>query len=63
LRVIFSERLKQILSDPKAAEQLDEFIECFHLGKPSNIVITLEDASGKAVRYVPKIVPKYGPPR
>lgn len=63
MRVVFSQRLKEVLSDPKAAEQLDEFLESVHLGKPSNITITLKDASGKPVHYVPRVIPMYGPPR
>ena len=61
MRVVFSERLKQVLSDPKAAEQLDEFIAATWLGEPSDITITVKDANGQTVHYVPKIVPMYGP--
>jgi len=61
MRVVFSERLKQVLSDPKAAEQLREFVASMWLGEPSDITITLKDANGKTVHYVPTIVPMYGP--
>jgi hypothetical protein len=57
MKVVFSERIKHVLSDPKAAEQLVEFMEAVHLGKPHNIEITVKDSIGKTVRYVPRIVP------
>lgn len=61
MRVVFSQRLRDVLSDPKAAEQLDEFLDSAWLGKPSNITITVRDSSGKTVHYVPKFVPICGP--
>ena len=61
MRVVFSERLRDILNDPKAAEQLDEFLASASPGEPGNMEITVKDSSGKTVRYVPRLVSIFGP--
>ena len=57
MRAVFSQRLRDILNDPTAVQQLEDFMDSVCLGKPSNIEITLKDSSGKTIRYVPRIVP------
>ena len=61
MKVVFSQRLRDILNDPKAAEQLEDFLASASLGEPSNIKITVKDSSGKTIRYVPRLVRIFGP--
>lgn len=60
MKVLLSKRLDDVLNDPKAAEQLQEFLASAWSGEPSNIEITVKDSSGKAVRYMPRFVSVYG---
>jgi hypothetical protein len=60
MKVVRSQRLDNVLRDPKAAEQLRVFLASASLNQSSGIAISTHDAEGKRVRYVPKLVPVLG---
>jgi hypothetical protein len=56
MKVVRSKRLNSVLKDPKAAEQLRAFLASATLAEPSSVEITVKDAKGRSVRYMPRLV-------
>lgn len=48
MKVIRGKRLEAVLKDPKAAEQLREFVASATLDRPSGVEIVSQDTHGQA---------------
>jgi hypothetical protein len=60
MKVVRSQRLNNVLKDPRAAEQLRVFLASASINQPSTLRIDTRDSNGKPVHYLPKLVPVHG---
>ncbi len=61
MKVVFSDKLRQVLQDPKASEQLRRFMTNASVNQPSPVRIELHDEQKPGVSYQPRLLSTSAP--
>lgn len=61
MKVVFSDKLRQVLQDPKASEQLRLFMTNASVNQPSPVRIELHDEQKPGVSYQPRLLSTSAP--
>ena len=55
MKVVFSDKLRRVLQDPQASEQLRQFMATASVNQPSQVKIKLHDGQRQGASYDPRL--------